>query len=442
MIETKEKLLIEKIRLLCTQLEQEIGEQHQPQEDNLIQVDGTLRLLLEMSCDYCWTFDPNTSLMIFHHMKGKVADELPFHKSYSAIMKGVGAEDQKIIFDAFFRILHFQSEREEILFRREGETNVYEYQIVCSPLIEHGVVKILGITRVLGVEKKALIQEEEKFNVLMSLSNMYIWEYDVEKDTFYANSSLFRALQLEERVYRSDELRELLDAPSIFNLKKQLLKDTLNEHAIISIGLKGKDNHMIFESNFRAIKGKHGGYQMILGTLLDVTEREILKTTASKDVVTNCFNRRIAEMTLKSSFEKFLNGGDFYTLIFIDLDTFRHINDTYGHDMGDYVLRHVCEQIDKEIRSSDMLCRWGGDEFLLICSGISKENIYAYIDRIRKLIERTDFVFNGEHVQTTISMGAAYYYKSDTSYEQAMKRADRSVYKSKLAGRNKVCILK
>ena len=99
-------------------------------------------------------------------------------------------------------------------------------------------------------------------------------------------------------------------------------------------------------------------------------------------------------------------------------------------------------KIEKEIRSSDMLFRWGGDEFLLICSGISKENIYAYIERLRRLIESSDFVFDGNRVQVTLSIGAAYYYKSDHDCQDALKRADRSVYKAKLAGRNKVCILK
>lgn len=443
MIDAKEKLLIEKIRLLCTQLEEEIDTKSSKQATEVISSkEKTLRMLIEMSCDYCWTFDPNTSQMMFHHIRGKQPEQLPIHRSYSTLVQGIDAEDQKLVYDAFYKILNFQNEREEVTFRRESASKIYEYLIVCCPLIEDGVLKVLGITRILAIEKKASIQEEEKFNALMSLSNMYIWEYDVMLGSFYANPSLFQKLKLEDRMYTYEELDEILDIPLLYKLREQVKKDQITEHTIISIGIKDHDLNYIFESNFRAIKNKNGRCQMILGTLLDITEREILKTNASKDPLTSCFNRRIADMTLQTSFEKFREGEEFYTLIFIDVDNFKHINDTYGHDMGDYVLKHICEQINKEIRSNDVLCRWGGDEFLLICSGISKENIYAYIDRMRKLIERTDFVFNGDHVQTTISMGAAYYYRTDTSFEQAMKRADRSVYKSKLAGRNKVCILK
>ena len=64
------------------------------------------------------------------------------------------------------------------------------------------------------------------------------------------------------------------------------------------------------------------------------------------------------------------------------------------------------------------------------------------IERLRRLIESSDFIFDGNRVQVTLSIGAAYYYKSDHDYQDALKRADRSVYKAKLAGRNKVCVLK
>lgn len=116
-------------------------------------------------------------------------------------------------------------------------------------------------------------------------------------------------------------------------------------------------------------------------------------------------------------------------------------HDKFGHDMGDFVLKAVCDTITKEIRNSDMLFRWGGDELLLICSGISKENIYANIDRIRTIIENEKFEYNGEKIHLTVSIGAAYFYKNDIDEKQAVKHAERSLYKAKLAGRNKVCIL-
>lgn len=446
MIDTREKLLIDKIRSLCTQLEEEAN----AREKTDVSADGTaeslkLKALAEMSCDHYWVFDSNTSMIEFFHIRGRAKEEMPICKSYTSVLKSVPAEHQKLISNAFIRLFHGESSEEVIHVDSMSEHAAYQLELVCRSFYDVSTIKILGITKIcqrVSQQQMNAVQEEEKFNVLMSLSNMFIWEYDVKEDTLLANRSLFQKLKLEERKYDFQEAVEVLGMPKLNEIKKRLISGEVSGHGIIHI--KPKNNRMdyIFETNYKPIKDKYGKCQMLIGTMEDITEKEILKTNASKDPLTNSFNRRAADMTLHSSFEKFKNGEDFYTLIFFDIDNFKRINDSFGHDMGDYVLRHVCEVISKEIRSSDMLCRWGGDEFLLICTGISKENIYAYIDRLRKLIEYTDFSFNMEKVNVTVSMGAAYYYHSDTTFEQAMKRADRSVYKSKLAGRNKVCILK
>lgn len=446
MIDTREKLLIDKIRSLCSQLEEEANARDKVEAP----IDGTaeslkLKALAEMSCDYYWVFDSNTSMIEFFYIRGKANEEMPICKSYTSVIKSVPAEQQKLISDAFIRLFHGENKEEIIHVDSMSKQTAYQLELICRTFTDVTMVKILGVTRIrhrISQQELNCVQEEEKFNVLMSLSNMFIWEYDVREDTFLANASLFHKLKLEERKYDFQEAVEVLGMPKLHEVKKRLINGELSGHGIIHIKPKNNPMDYIFETNYKPIKDKYGKCQMLIGTMEDITEKEILKTNASKDPLTNSYNRRTADMTLHSSFEKFKNGEDFYTLIFFDIDNFKRINDSFGHDMGDYVLRHVCEVISKEIRSSDMLCRWGGDEFLLICTGISKENIYAYIDRLRKLIEYTEFSFNMEKVNVTVSMGAAYYYHSDTTFEQAMKRADRSVYKSKLAGRNKVCILK
>ena len=446
MIDTREKLLINKIRSLCSQLEEAADQRDSEME----LINGSLEhnkltALVEMSCDFYWVFDSNMNMVTFFYVRGKTREEMPICKSYTSLLKNVPADQQRLISDAFMRLFQGDSKEEVVHFDSMSEHASYQMEIICRPFIDINTVKILGVTRVshrVSQKDSQVIAEQEKFNVLMSLSNMFIWEFDVKEDTFLANSSLVHKLKLEERKYSLCEAVEVLGMPMLASFKERIEKDEMKGHAIVHVKLKDSPMDYIFDTNYKPIKDKRGKCQMLIGTMVDITEKEILKTNASKDPLTNSYNRRTADMTLHTSFEKFKNGEDFYTLIFFDIDNFKRINDSYGHDMGDYVLRHVCEVITKEIRSSDMLCRWGGDEFLLICTGISKENIYAYIDRLRKLIEYTEFSFNMEKVSVTVSMGAAYYYHSDTTFDQAMKRADRSVYKSKLAGRNKVCILK
>lgn len=446
MIDTREKLLIDKIRSLCSQLEEEANRRECLGNDEKTNEElDKLQALIEMSCDNYWVYDVNTNMVEFQYVKGLDSSRLPVHKSYTAILQSIPVEHQKSVSNAFMQMMHGECDEKMVEFQTHIQGSVYVVRAICKVMETVPNMKILGVTHIchkVSAKEIQTVQEEEKFNVLMSLSNMLIWEYDVKEDTFFANESLFTKLKLEERVYQFDEVVDILDMKDLHEFKQHVINNQLNGYGVVHIKPKNHPMDFIFETNFKPIIDKYGRCQMVIGTMEDITEKEILKTNASKDPLTNSYNRRTADMTLNSSFEKFKNGEDFFTLIFFDIDNFKRINDSYGHDMGDYVLRHVCEIIGKEIRSSDMLCRWGGDEFLLVCTGIQKENIYAYIDRLRKLIEATEFAFNKEKVHVTVSMGAAYYYHSDSSFEQAMKRADRSVYKSKLAGRNKVCILK
>lgn len=443
MIDTREKLLIEKIRSLCGQLEEEL----QVRIDEPCRISAKeekLQMLIEMSCDFYWVYDPTTNMVEFFYIRGRDVKDMPLCRSYTSLQQGMSVEVQKEMKQAFLNLLQGQSTEEVLKLEQEKRDHIYHYEIVCRTIMDVSTLKIIGVTKYFNKTevKKDIVQEEEKFNALMGLANMYIWEYDIKTEMFYANASLFKKLGLENRKHTFEETQKLLGAKRLTSFKEKIEQNTLSGHAVVQINQKDHPLEYIFETNFKSIRNKFGKCQMVVGTLEDITEKEILKTNASKDPLTNCFNRRTADITLHSTFEKFKKGEEFYTLIFFDIDFFKRINDSYGHDMGDYVLKRVCEQITKEIRSSDMLCRWGGDEFLLICTGIAKENIYAYIDRLRKLIELTEFSFNRESVHITLSMGAAYYYHSDTTYDMAMKRADRSVYKAKLAGRNKVCILK
>ena len=439
MFDEQEQFLLHQIRILLKQLDER--QTKQKDEEKPENKDDRYRTLLQLSCKNIWEFDPLTQMVSITCQDGRV-----IINSFRMLMQGVNAQDHKRIKEAVHRIMLGESEKEYFSYQREcrsGEIRFYE--VGAHAYWVNGNLHIIGVTRsVRAMEERIerVLHEQEKFDLLLSMANMYIWEYDVGKREFSANQSLCDKLGLPMRSYTVEQLNELLQIHQMPVLLERIERKALSEHAVIHLKNIQTSFDLIFETNFKGLPDKNGNIKVVLGTMNDITEKELLKTSASRDPLIGCFNRRSGDMTLVSTFQKFQNGEDFYTIIFFDVDDFKKVNDRYGHDMGDYVLRHVCEQIEKEIRSSDMLFRWGGDEFLLICSGISKENIYAYIERLRRLIESSDFIFDGNRVQVTLSIGAAYYYKSDHDYQDALKRADSSVYKAKLAGRNKVCVLK
>lgn len=439
MLDEQEQFLLHQIRILMKQLEERQSKQES--EQNKKEYDDRYRILLKLSSRNIWDFDPFTQMVRITFPDGRV-----IISSFRMLMQGVNAAEQRLIKEAVHRIMMGTSEEEYFSYQQECKNGgIRHYEVGAHAYWDNSNLHIIGVTRsVRDMDERIerVLHEQEKFDLFLSMANMYIWEYDVVKREFSANQSLCDKLGLPMRAYTVEQLNELLQIHQMPVLLERIEKKALSEHAVIHLKNIQTNLDLIFETNFKGLLDKSGNIKAVLGTMNDITEKELLKTSASRDPLIGCFNRRSGDMTLVSTFQKFQNEEEFYTIIFFDVDDFKKVNDRYGHDMGDYVLRHVCEQIEKEVRSSDMLFRWGGDEFLLICSGISKENIYAYIERLRRLIENTDFAFDGNKVQVTLSIGAAYYYKSDHDYQDALKRADRSVYKAKLAGRNKVCILK
>ena len=133
-----------------------------------------------------------------------------------------------------------------------------------------------------------------------------------------------------------------------------------------------------------------------------------------------------------SIYEKAKYSNDKFTVVMIDLDDFKIVNDTYGHVYGDKAMSLIAETMSKCIRNTDYIGRFGGDEFLLICSetGI-KEALYV-AERIRKTIQSSIFVLNDEiKVRMTTSLGVHEYDENDNSFTDVVKRADQCLYLAK-----------
>ncbi len=124
------------------------------------------------------------------------------------------------------------------------------------------------------------------------------------------------------------------------------------------------------------------------------------------------------------------------SLIFIDIDHFKKVNDTYGHDVGDQVLREVAKTIQKNLRTGDTVTRWGGEEMVATLLGASKEDALVKAEKLRSDVEALTFQ-NIDGLRVTISSGVACV-EEDLALPELIKRADEALYKAKESGRNKV----
>ena len=164
---------------------------------------------------------------------------------------------------------------------------------------------------------------------------------------------------------------------------------------------------------------------------------EELQKMALFDALTGAANRRYIEMHLETRLNELQRYGWPFGILFIDIDHFKRVNDTYGHDAGDKVLKMVAETLMTNLRTFDILGRWGGEEFVAIIVNVDKELLYSIAHRFCLLIEQSGLSLNSALLRVTVSIGATFAHAGDT-VEQLVKSADRLMYLSKTSGRNRV----
>ena len=170
-------------------------------------------------------------------------------------------------------------------------------------------------------------------------------------------------------------------------------------------------------------------------------KNKMLAQLAEKDFLTGLYNRRHALKVLKLYQKLAERDKDFkISFILIDIDFFKIINDTYGHDAGDFVLKQLGILLRANTRKSDIIARWGGEEFLIILPKTNLEQAKIVAEKLRKAVEETEFEYDGEKIRLTISAGVADFdlttVQSDKDIEKILIDVDRKLYQAKEKGRN------
>ena len=163
---------------------------------------------------------------------------------------------------------------------------------------------------------------------------------------------------------------------------------------------------------------------------------EEARRLAERDYLTQVYNRMKAHEFIENEIERCNRYNLEFSAIMLDMDFFKNVNDTYGHNAGDEILIHLVKLLTLEIRKIDMLSRWGGEEFLIIMPLTDLEGARIIAERIRAIIELTSFPRN---ISQTCSFGVTTYKKGE-SFERLIDRVDKALYEAKLRGRNCVVI--
>lgn len=290
-----------------------------------------------------------------------------------------------------------------------------------------------------------LAKSEARYRNLVTKLEHHYFFYSIDNQGCY--SSVSRSVK-EFLGYETDEF---LTHHNVFRTESSINKEA-SEKTLL--GLKGKVQPPYFASFYH----KDGSERVLElteapvikdrrvigldGIARNVTKEfqnhKTLEFLAQVDPLTNTLNRRAFE---KQVHELIIHAGRYseeFAMLFIDLDNFKHINDTLGHDVGDELLAEVAKRIQPTIRSGDVFGRFGGDEFVLVVNNVSESTLSIILNEVMSLLRET-WIINDYKLNVSASIGVALYPKDGDSVTELMKKADTSLYKAKELGKDNFC---
>lgn len=277
-------------------------------------------------------------------------------------------------------------------------------------------------------------------SIILDYMSDSIFVHDLNGKFVYVNKEAY-----ESRGYTKEELLSMhvkhLDAPmdgeSIVKMKSNIAK--MKEQGFVTFEIEHqKKDKSIIPVEIRSQIFILNDEKLVISVARDISERkkvqERLKTLATTDPLTELYNRHKFELLFELEVEMLKLEETQMALLLIDLDYFKKINDTYGHDMGDTVLKEFGQLLSKTFRISDIVARWGGEEFIVLLPKTQRKEAIKLSQDLK--VRTSSYVFSHGETMTT-SIGVSYYYQHDT-LKQFTKKSDIALYKAKNLGRNRV----
>ncbi len=208
---------------------------------------------------------------------------------------------------------------------------------------------------------------------------------------------------------------------------------------------EGPDQPIWFEGRIQALDFQIDNEDVVLWVASNISQRHELEDTlramSYTDQLTGLFNRHRLAQDLASHFENFMRHGYETAVIMFDLDNLKQVNDIFGHHHGDELLKAVAEICQQEIRKSDLACRYGGDEFVIVLPNISANDAVNFSERLRESFLKNLVKYKVNDIWATASIGVTSIQSIDQSYEDTLKRVDRALYQAKANGRDQVVLV-
>ncbi len=330
---------------------------------------------------------------------------------------------------------------------QSSDFSLLQNTVLLEEQVRKRTMELEQAVREIDKTKQALRESEAKFRGLVDQSLIGIVILEDEKYS-YSNArfdEMFGYTANEIRALAALDIVVESDRPFVAEVMRKELSDSAKGLKFEFRGLRKNGASIDIESYARSME--MGGKRTIIGVFVDVTERvtaerqakaleKQLRELSTHDSLTGLFNRRYLEDTLARELILAERKGSPLSLIMGDIDRFKEVNDRFGHQAGDAVLRFFGNSMNFNVRGSDICCRYGGEEFLLVLPGMDKENAIERAEHLRKAIATAPVAYGTAVVSVTASFGVATFPHDGLGADDLIGAADKALYAAKAEGRN------
>jgi len=287
----------------------------------------------------------------------------------------------------------------------------------------------------------ALLESEQLYRSVINTAAEGFWMIDSQLRTIEVNDSLCKMLGYSREEMLGKTPFDFVDEENLKIFKEQTAKIPGTSHRNYDIVLKAKGGKDVYTRfNATTIRDLSNNYINSFAFVTDITEykqaEKMLNYMAYYDALTDLPNRTLLNDRFKIAIAHARRNNEMLAVLFVDLDDFKNVNDTYGHAIGDQLLKGFAKRLKDCLREEDTVARLGGDEFILLLSGIRHpEDASKAAQKIISALE-TPFIYEGHELHVTSGIGISLYPRDGEDSQTLLRKGDTALYRAKERGRN------
>lgn len=327
---------------------------------------------------------------------------------------------------------------QSINYKKDGSTYIVKWSI--SPIKDKSGGTIAYISFQKSIDRAVKLEQDKILSQIVNISDNLILVTDLGGIIVYINDSFCKKLG-----YKRDELigkhaRVLKSGMQDDSFYKKMWESILRKGKFRDIFISRKKDGTLFydKKDISTIKDDEGNPVYYVSISTDISKQmkkeKALEKEVFTDSLTKIYNRRKFEQIINQKITRYKNEEKIFSLILIDIDHFKSVNDNYGHDIGDYILQEFAKLVKKNIREDDLFFRWGGEEFALLVDANGDE-CFKISQKLRIKVSLKSF----QSISITASFGVSEISQNIDS-NTLFTKADKALYEAKRKGRNQVVV--